>query len=141
MTKNDIIRMARDAGAIDSDEVIETVYATFAAADRADLLLGDVEPLCWAQPTTAGLYISNEKDTVYTMPLFTADQMAAAVAAHKAEVITAEAYRCGYEAGVIAERKECAALAEKTICDKHIPTGVSIYGTRAAKAIRARTTP
>lgn len=40
-----------------------------------------------------------------------------------------------------AEREECAALAEKTICDKHIPTGVSIYGTRAAKAIRARTTP
>jgi len=37
-----------------------------------------------------------------------------------------------------AEREECAKLAEKTICDKHIPTGVSIYGTRAAKAIRAR---
>jgi len=39
-----------------------------------------------------------------------------------------------------AERKACAALAEKTICDKHIPTGVSIYGTRAATAIRARGT-
>jgi hypothetical protein len=37
-----------------------------------------------------------------------------------------------------AERKECAALAEKTICDTHIPTGVNIYGTRAAAAIRAR---
>jgi len=37
-----------------------------------------------------------------------------------------------------AEREACAALAEKTICDKHIPTGVSIYGTRAARAIRAR---
>ena len=37
-----------------------------------------------------------------------------------------------------AEREACAKLAEKTICDKHIPTGVSIYGTRAAKAIRAR---
>jgi hypothetical protein len=36
------------------------------------------------------------------------------------------------------EREECAKLAEQTICDKHIPTGVSIYGTRAAKAIRAR---
>lgn len=104
MNKDDIIRMARDAGSIDSDEVIETVYAAFAAADRADLLSGDVEPLCWGQPTTAGLYISNEKDTVYTMPLFTADQMAAAVAAHKAEVALAEAYRCGYEAGVVAER-------------------------------------
>jgi hypothetical protein len=37
-----------------------------------------------------------------------------------------------------AEREECAALAEKTICDTHIPTGVNIYGTRAARAIRAR---
>jgi hypothetical protein len=37
-----------------------------------------------------------------------------------------------------AERSECAKLAEQTICDKHIPTGVNIYGTRAAKAIRAR---
>lgn len=37
-----------------------------------------------------------------------------------------------------AEREECAELAEKTICDTHIPTGVNIYGTRAAKAIRAR---
>ncbi len=37
-----------------------------------------------------------------------------------------------------AEREECAKLAEQTICDKHIPTGVHIYGTRAAKAIRAR---
>jgi hypothetical protein len=36
------------------------------------------------------------------------------------------------------EREECAKLAEKTICDVHIFTGVSIYGTRAAKAIRAR---
>ena len=114
MNKDDIIKLAREAGSIDSEEVIETVYATFAAADRADLLLGDVEPLCWAQPTTAGLYISNEKDTVYTMPLFTADQMAAAIAAHKAEVALAEAYRCGYEAGVAAAREKCAALAEKT---------------------------
>jgi len=83
MTKDDILRLAREAGSIDSDEVIETVHAAFAAADRADLLSGDVDPFCWGQPTTAGLYISNEKDTVYTMPLFTADQMAAAVAAER----------------------------------------------------------
>jgi hypothetical protein len=42
------------------------------------------------------------------------------------------------EQAIAAEREECAKLAEQTICDKHIPTGVSIYGTRAAKAIRAR---
>ena len=36
------------------------------------------------------------------------------------------------------EREACAVLAEKTICDTHIPTGINIYGTRAAKAIRSR---
>ncbi len=32
--KDDIIRMAREAGSIDSEDVIETVYAAFAAAER-----------------------------------------------------------------------------------------------------------
>jgi hypothetical protein len=36
------------------------------------------------------------------------------------------------------EREACAALAEQTVCDTHLPTGLKIYGTRAAKAIRAR---
>jgi hypothetical protein len=36
------------------------------------------------------------------------------------------------------EREVCAVLAQQTICDTHIPTGINIYGTRAAKAIRAR---
>ena len=39
---------------------------------------------------------------------------------------------------VKAEREACAKLAAATICDTHIPTGVKIYGTVAAKAIRAR---
>jgi hypothetical protein len=36
------------------------------------------------------------------------------------------------------EREMCAKLAEKTICDTHIPTGINIYGTRVAKALRAK---
>jgi hypothetical protein len=36
------------------------------------------------------------------------------------------------------EREACAVLAQQTICDTHIPTGINIYGTRAAKTIRAR---
>jgi hypothetical protein len=36
------------------------------------------------------------------------------------------------------EREACAKLAATTVCDTHIPTGVKIYGTAAAKAIRAR---
>lgn len=37
-----------------------------------------------------------------------------------------------------AEREACAKLAKATVCDTHIPTGVKIYGTVVAKAIRAR---
>jgi hypothetical protein len=37
-----------------------------------------------------------------------------------------------------AEREACAKLAAATICDTHIPSGIKIYGTVAAKAIRAR---
>ena len=36
------------------------------------------------------------------------------------------------------EREACAKVAQETICDTHIPTGINIYGTRAAKAIQAR---
>jgi hypothetical protein len=39
---------------------------------------------------------------------------------------------------ILAEREACAKLAQSTVCDTHIPTGVKIYGTVAAKAIRAR---
>ena len=53
------------------------------------------------------------------------------VAAHKAEVITAEAYRCGYEAGVVAEREECAKLCLDT---------EPFYGVMFADIIRARGT-
>jgi len=42
------------------------------------------------------------------------------------------------EAHIAREREACAKLAEQTICDTHIPTGLRIYGTRVADAIRAR---
>ena len=37
------------------------------------------------------------------------------VAAHKAEVALAEAYRCGHEAGAVAEREACAEFFESTL--------------------------
>ena len=37
-----------------------------------------------------------------------------------------------------AEREACAKLAAETVCDTHLPTGIKIYGTRAAEAIRKR---
>lgn len=42
------------------------------------------------------------------------------------------------KAAVDAEREACAKVAEETVCDVHLPTGVKIYGSRAGKAIRAR---
>ena len=42
------------------------------------------------------------------------------------------------QAAVEAEREACAEIAASTVCDEHLPTGIKIYGTRAAKAIRAR---
>ena len=42
------------------------------------------------------------------------------------------------DAAVLQEREACAKLAEETVCATHLPTGVKIYGTKAAAAIRAR---
>ena len=44
----------------------------------------------------------------------------------------------GLEAEVMMEREACAKIAETTVCDTHLPTGVQIYGSKAAAAIRAR---
>jgi len=44
------------------------------------------------------------------------------------------------DAAILKEREACAKLAEQTVCDTHLPTGVKIYGTRVAKAIRERQT-
>ena len=48
------------------------------------------------------------------------------IAAHKAEVALAEAYRCGHEAGAVAEREACAELCND----------LGLFQT--CKAIRAR---
>jgi hypothetical protein len=49
-----------------------------------------------------------------------------------------EAVTAQHKQEILAEREACAKLAQSTVCDTHIPTGVKIYGTAAAKAIRAR---
>jgi hypothetical protein len=49
-----------------------------------------------------------------------------------------DAVTAQHKAEILAEREACAKLAQSTVCDTHIPTGVKIYGTAAAKAIRAR---
>ena len=62
---------------------------------------------------------------------------AALVAAHKAEVALAEAYRCGVEAGAAAEREACAKLCDDL--DDDIVDGLA--GWQYGEAIRARGTP
>lgn len=55
------------------------------------------------------------------------------------DCVKEESIRYSFAALVRAdERERCAKIAEETVCDTHLPTGVKIYGTRAAKAIRAR---
>ena len=53
----------------------------------------------------------------------------------KAAIVTAEWLE--RFAGLVAakERARCADIALRTVCDVHTPTGIKIYGTRAAKAI------
>ena len=87
MTKDEIIRMAREAGL----------------------------PMAWISDTG----VLNWTDLKAFADL---------IAAHKAEVITAEAYRCGHEAGAVAEREACA----KWLDFYDGPNG------RRAEAIRAR---
>ena len=49
-----------------------------------------------------------------------------------------DAVTAQYKQLILAEREACAKLAAITVCDIHIPTGVKIYGTVAAAAIRNR---
>ena len=56
------------------------------------------------------------------------------VAAAKAEVALAEAYRCGYEAGAAAERESCAELCDGL--DDDLVDGLA--GWQYGEAIRAR---
>jgi len=91
MTKDDIIRMAREAG-------FERVVAIHPDGSK----------------------------TVTVAPVPELKAFANLVAAHKAEVITAEAYRCGYKDGM-----EAAAV----ICEN---VDKSTHPADLANAIRAR---
>jgi hypothetical protein len=56
------------------------------------------------------------------------------------ETFTYDSYGLERFAALVAaaEREACAKVAETTVCDTHLPTGVRIYGSKAAAAIRAR---
>lgn len=47
MNRDDIIRMARDSGSIDSEEVIETVWNAFTAAEREQCAIAAEKQARW----------------------------------------------------------------------------------------------
>lgn len=57
------------------------------------------------------------------------------------EVVTVSEARAYAAAAVLEERERCAKVASKTVCDTHLPTGIKIYGTRAAAAIHVEPKP
>ena len=52
------------------------------------------------------------------------------VAAAKTEVVFAEAYRCGYAAGAVAEREACAAMFDdRNVWDEEVGERIRARGT------------
>jgi hypothetical protein len=121
MTQEDIIRMAREAGLQQRHATptewwcwegsIERFAALIAAAQREKLAH-------WMRNLG---YATGHGDTIEDL----LDHLGTQIAE-------------GREVEALTEREACAKLAETTICDTHLPTGVRIYGTRVASAIRAR---
>ena len=99
MTRDDVVRMAREAG----DDVEHTLPSDL------DFLERFAHKVIEHFLDTTGQYVTND--------------------ASREAVI---------HAAVEAEREACAEIAASTVCDEHLPTGIKIYGTRAAKAIRTR---
>lgn len=111
MTRDDIIRMAREAGFV-VDEVAQ-----------------QYQPNCICHTH----YMVDE-----LLERFAALIITAKVAEYQDLLkIQQRRYERQIQIEVENEREACAKLAESTICDTHLPTGVRIYGTRVATAIRA----
>ena len=111
MTRDDIIRMARESGFAKGTEphsvVVRHSNGSWVGvyAELNVFAYKAIEPFL----DTTGQYVTND-------------------ASREAAI----------QAAVEAEREACAEIAASTVCDEHLPTGIKIYGTRAARAIRAR---
>ena len=110
MTRNDILRMAREA----HSELVTQDYPGHA---------GQLDPWTVRLLESFAALVAAAKDAEYQQTL----------------ALQQRSYEREIQLEVEAEREACAKLAESTVCDTHLPTGVRIYGTRAAAAIRART--
>jgi len=111
MTQDEIIEMAKEAGFL---EHLGQMYTNNRYGDcRLELI------------SFAKLIAAKERERIKQ--------------ANAPEIERVNAHIKKLEDAVLAEREACAKLAAATVCDTHIPTGVKIYGTVVAKAIRART--
>jgi len=124
MNREDIIRMAREAG----------------------LEVGDVEDEITFEITTEIFcrdydYYQDNPDIGYLVQTDDLLRFAHLVYESVFRDANLAASRTILDAAVLEEREACAKLAEETVCATHLPTGVKIYGTRAAKAIRERSNP
>lgn len=106
MTRDDVVRMAREAG--------------FSLKN-------------FAEPPKPYIHVSGYGDTLERFAKLVYEKAWADTALAATHTVT--------DAAIAKEREACAKLAEQTVCDTHLPTGVKIYGTRAAQAIRARSNP
>jgi hypothetical protein len=127
MTRDDIINMANQAGLYhfyDSESHCTGITdARLVTEDKErddDRLVEMLAPF-------AALVAAAERERI--------------IAKNAPEIEKINAHIQALEEAVAAEREACAKLAEETVCDTHLPTGVKIYGTRAAKAIRERSNP
>ena len=87
-----------------------------------------------AMNSDAAIRWNNMTDTLPPLPPYTYGKECGA----NERVWSERDMRAYAAAAVAAEREACAELAAAAVCDTHIPTGVKIYGRRAADAIRAR---
>lgn len=113
MTRDDVISMAREAG-------IEFALAPMAMVTQSELQR--FAELVAAKETEARQ--AAQLETIALREELTKRAM--------------HAEKEAYQRGVRDEREMCAKIAESTVCDTHIPTGVKIYGRRAAQEIRNR---
>jgi hypothetical protein len=114
MDRDDIIRMARSAIRLAAKDTDLTNF------DQEATILDRYEFLYWFAKEAAAA----ERERI--------------IAKNAPEIEKINAHIKALEEAVAAEREACAKLAEETVCDTHLPTGVKIYGSRVAAAIRAR---
>jgi len=121
MTQEDIIRMAREANRYAShqtgdsfewQEIRDERFAALIAAAQREKLAHWMRNLGYA---------TGHGDTIEDLMDHLGTQIAE-----------------GLEAEVLMEREACARIAETKGGYTHLPTGVQIYGSKAAAAIRAR---